>query len=293
MPSPTIAVTPSPTPVPSVTPAATFTPSPTPTRAPPPRVITSDDGQLTITFSDGAALPEGVVLTASARGRPDLPPELVGLQVRSAFYELEPSDVTFVGAALVQRSVTFRALELDVAEDGLPLLALALRTPDGEWSWLADQTLTTDGRDIQVSGRLTQTGTLFAFGGTAFVQYSPLDTALEADVGSSALMSAALSFPEDAEDPPILLEPAVILGSDIVEIGAATGPGGGEMSQEFVCASEGLAAIGLTLPIENVGAESALFNQLGLGPVSTEVALTAALTCTNPTLSASSASPPP
>jgi hypothetical protein len=65
------------------------------------------------------------------------------------------------------------------------------------------------------------------------------------------------------------------------------------MSQEFLCASEGLAAIGLTLPIENVGAESALFNQLGLGPVSTEVALTAALTCTNPTLSASSASPPP
>ncbi|MEX2547023.1 MAG: hypothetical protein WD830_04455, partial [Chloroflexota bacterium] len=83
-PSPTTAPTPSPSPSP--------TPTPSPTSAP--RTITSDDGQLTIAVP-GGALPAGAQVTAIAQGADDLPPELLGLDVRSAFYSVKPDGLTF------------------------------------------------------------------------------------------------------------------------------------------------------------------------------------------------------
>src|SRR4029453_18223846 len=142
--------------VPSSQPA-TAPPSETPTASPvetpfvPAVVVTSDDGLVTIGIPSGA-LPEGATLTATTHGVADLPPELFGLQVRDAFYEISPADVELASPVQVTRRISYRAMGVDPETDGTPVLALAMRPPAGSWQWLDSQKLATEGPFVTVSG---------------------------------------------------------------------------------------------------------------------------------------------
>jgi hypothetical protein len=240
--------------------------------------VTSDDGLLTIDIPAGAP-PESVDLTATARGKDDLPPELLGLEVRSAFYSLEPGGLVFAVPVTITRRVSFEDLGLDLATDGLPVLTLALREESGRWEWLDAQTLTADGDTILVTGEASGTGTVFAFGGTAFTKVVPVDAGI-VDVGESTTVSATLVFPDGAADPPTLgatFQPLV--PGDWVTIGAGAGPEDGTLSQDFLCVAEGSGFVGVSYEVHNVGADSALFRQLSLGPASTLARIGTILTC--------------
>lgn len=236
---------------------------------------------LTIDVPQGA-LPIGVDLTAVVQGEEDLPPELLGLEVRSAFYRLQPDVTEFALPVTITRRVSLEDLGLDIEADGLPVLALAMRSVDGSWEWLDDQRLTGDGAFVVVSGTATHASQVFAFGGTTFTRFA-LDGEPPTPIGSSVTLTATLTFPDDAEDPPTLggeFEP--VLASSIVALGSGSGPDDGSLSQDFRCVRDGTSFVGVRYSVLNVGAESVLFGQLGLGPVSTEVTVGRAVTCQTP-----------
>lgn len=275
-PTPTAAVSPAPTPGVSPAPTPAVTPSPTPVS--PARMVTSDDGLLTIDVPEGA-LPIDITLTALTQGEADLPPELFGLNVRSAFYRIEPHGTAFASPVTITRRVALRDLGLDLDEDGLPVLSLAMRSAGGAWEWLDDQRLTVEGSFVVVSGSASHASQVFAFGGTTFTRFS-LDEGSVRPVGSSVTLTATLVFPDDAGDPPILgaeFEP--IVASDIVALGLGSGPEDGSLSQGFRCVRDGVSFVGVRYSVLNVGAESVLFRRLGLGPVSAEVTVGTDVTC--------------
>lgn len=280
---------PSSVPTPESSPAATSTsdasaaaPSlaltPSPSSLSPARTVTSDDGLLTIDIPAGA-LSTDVDFMALAQGEGDLPPELFGLNVRSAFYRLEPDGTVFASPVTITRRVALEDLGLDLDEDGLPVLALAIRSAGGTWEWLEDQRLTLDGAFVVVSGTAGHASQVFAFGGTTFTRFS-VDGESPRPLGSLVTLTATLVFPDDAADPPRLgadFEP--IVASDIVALGLGSGPGNNSLSQEFRCVRDGISFVGVRYSVLNVGAESLLFGQLGLGPVSSDVTVGAAVTC--------------
>lgn len=241
--------------------------------------VTSDDGLLTVELPPGA-LADPLSLTATARGEDALPPELQGMEVRSAFYDLAPTGIQFVSPVTITRRVSLVDLELDGSQ-GMPILVLALRAMDGTWEWLAGQTLRSDGGELVVSAQAWRTGTLFAFGGRAFTA-----TAVSAEgpiqVGGSLRLTATLTFPDDSPDPPLLgfFEPLV--EDAFVALGDAEGPDNRTLGQTFVCAGAGSATVGVRYSVLNVGADSALFDQLGLAPVATRIEATTLLTCLDP-----------
>jgi hypothetical protein len=265
-------------PLPSQVPSAL--PTDTPTPQPSPRVFISDDGLLAIDVP-GGALPDDVSLTATALGGTDLPPELAGLEVRSAFYAVTPPGLEFASPATFTRRVGYRDLGLDPESDGLPVLALAMRSIDGRWAWLDAQQLTTDEDTVTVGGHGGQTGTLFAFGATTFVGTDWSQPNLEVPLGSSATLTVSLGYPGDTADPPVMGALDVSVGAaDVVALGSTTfGPDGASRGQEFRCVGPGTAAVSATFTVSTFGAGSILFEHLGLGPVSTEVTLASELTC--------------
>jgi hypothetical protein len=230
----------------------------------------------------GGALPDEVSLTATALGGTNLPPELAGLEVRSAFYAVTPPGLEFASPATFTRQVSYRDLGLDPESDGLPVLALAIRSIDGQWAWLDAQQLTTDEDTVTVGGRGGQTGTLFAFGATTFVGTDWSQPNLEVPVGSSATLTVSLGYPRDTADPPVMGALDVsISAADVVALGSTTsGPDGASRGQEVRCVGPGTANVSATFTVSNFGAGSILFEHLGLGPVSTEVTLSSTLTCT-------------
>lgn len=288
-------------------PTPTASPSPTPIPVSPAHTVTSDDGMLTIDVPAGT-LPVGVNLTATAQGEDGLPPELLGMDVRSAFYRLQPDVAVFASPVTITRRVSLEDLGLDLEVDGLPVLALAMRSVDGSWEWLDDQRLTADGATgdgatgdgatgdgafVVASGTATHASHVFAFGGTTFTRFS-LDGESPTPIGSSVTLNATLIFPDDPEDPPTLggeFEPVV--GSSIVALGSGSRPDDGSLSQDFRCVRDGTSFMGVRYAVLNIGAASVLFGQLGLGPVATEVTVGSAMTCLNPATPSPAASPSP
>lgn len=227
-------------------------------------------------------MPAGAQVTAIAQGADDLPPELLGLDVRSAFYAVKPDELTFAVPVTVTRRVSLEALDLDLDSDGLPVLALALRSSVGVWEWLDSQRLTTEGGFVVASGEASHTGTVFAFGGTTFTRFG-LDPDELTTVGASAILTVTLAFRDDATDPPVMgasFEP--IVGSDVVTAGAGSGPDDDALSQEFMCSGVGSSLVGVQYEILNIGAENWLFRRLGLGPAATSVTASAVLDCVAP-----------
>jgi len=201
-------------------------------------VVTSDDGLLTLSIPLGA-VPDGVSLTAEARGESDLPLELRGLEVRSAFYELLPADIAFASPVTVTRRVSYDDLALDPDVDGLPVLALALRAPDASWQWLDAQELISDGEFVTVSGQANHGGLLFAFGGTSSVLSSWSVPSLDVPVGSSATLSVSLAYPVDATDPPALGVFEAFVANNVVEAGSSSvGQGGSSFRTNVLTCSE-------------------------------------------------------
>lgn len=292
-PSPNPTLDPSPAATPTSTPGAAPSPAVTasPTPVSPARTVASDDGFLTIDIPAGA-LSLDVALTALAQGEDDLPPELFGLNVRSAFYRLEPDGTLFATPVTITRRVALKDLGLDIDEDGLPILALAMRSAGGTWEWLRDQRLTLDGGFVVVSGTASHASQVFAFGGTTFTRFS-FDGESPILVGSSVTLTATLVFPDGAADPPTLGAPfEPIVASDIVALGLGSGPADNSLSQAFRCVSDGTSFVGVRYSVLDVGAESQLFGQLGLGPVSSEVTVGTAVTCQTAEPSTPSATPP-
>ena len=99
-----------PTPSSSLAPSPSDLPSPLASGAA--RTVQSDDGLLTIDVPAGAVA-DPAALTATAHGQEDLPPELNGLEVRSAFYELAPAGTEFAAPITVTRQVSLDDLQLD------------------------------------------------------------------------------------------------------------------------------------------------------------------------------------
>ena len=81
------------------------------------RTYTSDDGQLTMLVPEGA-IPADVTLSASARGQRDLPLELIGLEVRSAFYEIGPDGLILQRPCGWSGSLRLRDLDVDWTAEG-------------------------------------------------------------------------------------------------------------------------------------------------------------------------------
>ena len=271
-------MTPSPTP----TPVATSTPASSPSATPfvADRTYTSDDGQLTMLVPEGA-IPDDVTLNAFARGQGDLPLELVGLEVRSAFYEIRPDGLVFASPVRMERQMRVRDLVEDLAAEGLPLLVMAMRSSNAEWDWLDAQQLALADRSVMVTGDAQHSSLLFAFGGRDFTTFQWSEPSLIVRVGSTFGLTVALTFPEEATDPPLLGELSPVAAAGIVESVSTVASDGSTATQTFRCVAAGEAPIGVTYPVSNINAESVLFGQLGLGPASTQVTVTQTVTCSD------------
>lgn len=255
--------------------------SPTPFAAD--REYVSDDGQLTMLVPDGA-IPADVTLSALARGQGDLPLELLGLEVRNAFYEVGPSSVEFASPVRMERAARLKDLDIDLAAEGLPLLVMAERSAAAEWSWLDAAALSVADRDLVVSGDAASPGLLFAFGGRDFttLEWSAADRVVP--VGDTVRLLVYLAAPEEEGNPPLLGPLAPILSAEasgIIEPVSTSDSDGTAAVQEFRCVAAGEAPVGVTFAVSNLYVDSVLFGQLGLGPASTNVTVTQTVTCSD------------
>ena len=203
------AVSPSPSPAPSSpspSPAPSITASPSPTTTPTAQVYTFDDGALTIEVPPGA-LPDGVQLVATQRGPEDRPPELADIQMSGTFYSLEPDGLTFAQPITINRRVAVADTGVDIATKGLPLITLALRTSDGQWEWLAEQAITTDGEFIYIAGKASHTSQLFGFSAGNYAE-DEWDGPQPVEVGIDGVVTHRAKFtaPLDAPTPPEISE---------------------------------------------------------------------------------------
>jgi hypothetical protein len=171
------------------------------------QVLTSADGALTIHVPAGAA-PPGTELTATPLGPADQPPELIGVELRGSYYRLEPDGLTFAEPVLITRRVAAADTGYDLATDGMPIIALALRTSDGRWEWLADQAILTDGEHIYVTGLASHTSTLVDVYTDNFAQSGWTPETLELYVGGKFTLNGTLTAPVDAPAPPEIREPS-------------------------------------------------------------------------------------
>jgi hypothetical protein len=172
---------------PSAGPAGSPVASPAVSAEPTSTVVTSDDGQLTIEIPAGAA-PEGVTVTATAKGPEDLPPELEGATVSAAFYDLQPEGTQFSAPVRLTRAVTLDPTDARFAQGVIPVIELALRSEDGTWEWLADQQLSYVDGVLTVSGTTTHLSLLLGFGGRfgleTSVKLGGTDDEIAASIGS-------------------------------------------------------------------------------------------------------------
>ena len=97
-------------------------------------------GPLTVDVPPGAA-PAGVTISVERRDPSERPDELKAVPMKWAFYELQPSDVSFSAPVPVTRSIGFGELDMDRFDpifDGLVVGSLFTRDAAGTWSWLDD-----------------------------------------------------------------------------------------------------------------------------------------------------------
>jgi hypothetical protein len=233
------------------------------------------------------AVPADVTLSAIARGRGDLPLELTGLQVRNAFYEVGPSSAVFASGVRMERAARLKDLDIDLAAEGLPLLALAMRSLEAEWSWLDTAELSVEDRSLVVRGDAASVGLLFAFGGrdATTLEWSAPDRVVP--VGSTVTLNVSLASAEQESSPPVLGSIAPVVAPGIIESDSISESDGRAGMAVFRCVAAGEAPVGVTYEVTNLFAESVLFGQLGLGPASTNVTVTQTVTCSQ------DATPPP
>jgi hypothetical protein len=245
----------------------------------------SDDGQLTMLVPEGV-IPADVTLSATARGQGDLPLELMGLQVRNAFYEVGPPSTVFSSAVRMERAARLKDLDIDLTAEGLPLLTLAMRSRAAEWSWLDAAEMSVEDRSLVVRGDAASVGLLFAFGGrdATTLEWSAPDRVVP--VGSTLTLNVSLASDEDGS-PPLLGSIAPVVAPRIIESESTSESDGRGAMAVFRCVAAGEAPVGVTYEVSNLFAESVLFGQLGLGPASTNVTVTQTVTCSE------DATPPP
>ena len=158
---------PEPPPEPAALPPA---PAPPPVPDPPEpavspeQTVTSSDGALDVHVPEGASADPGLAVAVRALGPDELPPELAGIQLRGALYELRPDGATFDEPVTVTRRVDTEAVGLDLSA-GVPVITLISRDSNGNWEPLGNQTISLDGTTMVVAGTTSHFSTLVAFGG--------------------------------------------------------------------------------------------------------------------------------
>jgi hypothetical protein len=191
-----------------------------------------------------------------------------------------PVDLDFEVPVQVTRRVSYRAMRVDPETDGTPVLALALRTSGGSWKWLDSQSLTTDEQFVTVAGWLSETGSVFAFGGSTYVVPDWSDEDFAMPVGSGTTLTVSLTFPSGMANPPVLSPLDPHTDDAVVTLGSTSaGADGTSYGQEFRCAAPGTAQVGATTLLSNVGADGMLFQHLGLQPLTINLLFDAGLVC--------------
>jgi len=308
----------------SPTPVATSTTAPTATAAPPAtatpaaptaaasaslatstppqaQTLTFDDGALTIDVPAGA-LPPGVELSAVARGPDERPPELAEVSMTSNFYQLEPDGLTFAEPVTITRRVAWADLAMDPDADGLPIINLALRTTEGAWNWLDDQSITADRTYIYVSGKASHTSRVLGFGGANRVQadwstgtrwgdYSAVEAV---PVDRTFALHATITAPLDAPTPPMIGpgDPFPSDGLSLEQSQIINSPGWADLTQnrrsdafpqafaDFKCTKPTQEYVVIGYEVVNIGAGSQLWSTLSLDPPSTMVNFGTGIECT-------------
>jgi len=121
---------------------------------------------------------------------------------------------------------------------------------------------------------------VFAFGGTTYAVPDWSDEDFAMPVGTGTTLTVSLSYPTGMTQPPVLSPLVSHVDSTVVVLGStSSGPEGNSYGQEFRCAAEGSAEVGAVATVSNVGADSVLFQHLGLEPVTVELLADATLTC--------------
>jgi hypothetical protein len=219
----------------------------------------------------------------------------------------------------ITRRVAVADTGVDIAAQGLPIITLALRTSDGEWEWLAEQAITTDGEFIYIAGKASHTSTVIGFSAGNYAQSEWTPPGLQVPIDGMFTHHATFTVPLDAPTSPeafALDNDAVFdLFQDDFGTGAAyqalpydepfthTGVLSGQTDvfnsigwsdlpenrrgdampqafQEFSCAQAGLFFTPVGYEIVGLGAGNSFYrDQLGLGEASTTVFFGDHVTC--------------
>ena len=197
------------------------------------------------------AIPDDVGLSAFARGPRELPLELLGLEVRSAFYEILPNGLDFAFPVRMERQLRLRDIDVDLAVDGLPILVMAMRSSNAGWEWLDSQTMTLADRTLVTVGDANNSGQLFAFGGQTVTTLEWSDPTRIVPVGATFTLTVTLSSAEEAADPPILGDLSPVPAPGLVEYVTTSTSDGATASVTLRCEAAGDALVGATFPVSN------------------------------------------
>jgi hypothetical protein len=229
-------------------------PAPTPTPTPTPVVTINhqDDNESVVLEVPAPQIPPGVTIDVEDHPLRDAPRDVRDAGVRQAFHVLTPQDLTFAEPARV--TITMPRAAFTRPDGSLALAVPAIRTPDGDWDWLADPEMTVSADAVEMTGLTSHLGSVFVW--TDLTDLNGVGSSLGPQpVGQPFWLSLSLAPQEQRPNPVTIkgspdyaVEPAALL-----VIGA---PRNGPIDRTATCRQTGSYQVTLTTELENFGADT-------------------------------------
>jgi len=229
-------------------------PAPTPTPTPTPVVTINHQGdnESVVLEVPAPQIPVGVAIDVEDHPLQDAPRDVRDAGVRQAFHVLTPQDLTFTEP--VRLTMTMPRAAFTRPDGRLALAVPAIRTPDGDWDWLADPEMTVSADTVEMTGLTSHLGSVFVW--SDLTDLDGVGSGLGPQpVGQPFWLSLTLVPREQRPNPLAItgtpdyaVEPAAL-----VVVGA---PRNGPIDRSATCHQTGNYQVTLTAGLENFGADT-------------------------------------
>jgi len=244
-------------------------PTPTPTPTPIVTINHKGDDESVVLEVPAPQIPVGVTIDVEDHPLQDAPRDVRDAGVRQAFHVLTPEDLTFTEPVRITISMPRAAF---TRPDGkLALVVPAIRTPDGDWDWLADPEMTVSADTVEMTGLTSHLGSMFVWSDLTDLDAVASNVSPQ-PVGSRFRLSLGIS-PRQTRPNPIKVAGTPGLQADPVTVLEAELARGGPITSspavyvDATCDSTGHYTLAVAVPLENFGADTPfLTDTLRLSP---------------------------
>lgn len=253
-------------------------------------VVTSEDGLVSLTITEGAA-PPGTAVTITKAPSDEVPEMLLDLGITELanHYVVEPTGVTFDPPARLVRRIPL-ATQGGYPEEPQVMAMLLLRSGDDDWAWVVDPGFVIDGpaESLLVSGDVPHGGSVLAFGSGLI--YSPIAADQLVDIGYDLDATSGFSIPDflgtsfgdEGHGAAVTGVSSSVGDPAIATLGEVTvSDAGGDylLDQTLACSSPGETSTALAFTVKGVGDDTYWTDALGLRATAVDVSILGSVEC--------------